>query len=135
MPAKLKNKNGAGKAPERAYQVGYGKPPVEHQWKPGVSGNPPGAKKGSKSFKTVAIKAARKLFTVMKGGRRVKMTSDEIGMHNLQKRIAQGDLKAFLLFRELLKPFDTPEGGPSMQQLRAEDAAVLADFYKRTKKS
>ena len=28
------------------YQVGYGKPSREHQWKPGQSGNPRGRPKG-----------------------------------------------------------------------------------------
>jgi len=32
---------------EEPYRVGYGKPPKEHQWKPGQSGNPGGRKPGS----------------------------------------------------------------------------------------
>jgi hypothetical protein len=33
--------------------VGFGKPPKQHQWKKGVSGNPRGRTKGSKNIKTI----------------------------------------------------------------------------------
>ena len=33
--------------------VGPGRPPLEHQWRPGQSGNPRGRPRGSKSLKTL----------------------------------------------------------------------------------
>lgn len=33
-------------------QVGYGRPPAEHQFRPGQSGNPNGRPKGARSFKS-----------------------------------------------------------------------------------
>src|SRR5437660_6022677 len=34
--------------PDRAYVVGYGRPPIESRFQPGTSGNPRGRRKGSK---------------------------------------------------------------------------------------
>lgn len=37
----------------KSQEVGPGKPPVEHQFKPGQSGNPAGKKKGTKNLSTI----------------------------------------------------------------------------------
>nr|MBA3241403.1 hypothetical protein [Acidobacteriota bacterium] len=34
------------------YTVGYGKPPREHRFQPGLSGNPKGRRKGARGLKT-----------------------------------------------------------------------------------
>ena len=40
--------------------VGYGRPPVNRQFKPGQSGNPRGRPKGSKNFATIFAEALKK---------------------------------------------------------------------------
>lgn len=46
-----KGKNSPSK--KKPYNVGYGKPPKAHQFKPGQSGNPRGRPKKSKNLKTI----------------------------------------------------------------------------------
>ena len=106
-----------------------GRPPVEHQWKPNQSGNKKGRKKGSKNRKTIVQAAERKTFTVKKAGRPRKITATEVGLHNLQQDVLRGDRKAFLDYLEIIERYgDQDETTASMQELVAEDHAILANY-------
>ncbi len=109
-------------------------PPVEHQWKPGQSGNKKGRKKGSKNRKTLVRAAQRKLHTMMRAGRPRKMLIDEIGLHNIAQDVKRGDRKAYLEWVEITDRFgDRNEAVASMQELLAEDQAILANLLARKK--
>ena len=111
-------------------------PPVDHQWKPGQSGNKKGRKKGSKNRKTLVRAAQRKLHTVIKAGRPKKLLIDEIGLHNLEQDIKRGDRKAYLEWLEISDRYgDRNEAVASMQELQAEDQAILANLLARKKKT
>jgi hypothetical protein len=115
-----------------AYKVGRGRPPAECQWKPGVSGNKSGRRKGSKNRKTIVRAAERKTFTVTKGGRPRKLTTTEIGLHNLQQEVVRGDRKAFLDYLSILEHYsEADENRQSMQELLAEDRTILASLFAR----
>lgn len=77
-----------------SYEVGYGKPPREHQFPKGKSGNPAGSrgrKRGPSSF-TEAMKAALlKKQTVIIDGKRRRMTRFEIMLEGLSGSAMQGD--------------------------------------------
>lgn len=80
-----------------SYEVGYGKPPREHQYPKGKSGNPSGSrgrKRGPTSF-TEAMKAALlKKQTVIIDGKRRRMSRFEIMLEGLAGRAMQGDESA-----------------------------------------
>ena len=125
-----------GKSPigskERPYNVGRGKPPAEHSWKPNQSGNKRGRPKGRKNRKTLVRAAEHKTFTVKKAGRPRKMTITEIGLHNLQQDVLRGDRKAFLEWLAIVERYgDHDETSASMQELLGEDQALLANFRAR----
>ena len=106
--------------------------PVEYQWKPNQSGNKKGRKKGSKNRKTIVQAAERKTFTVKKAGRPRKVTATEVGLHNLQQEVLRGDRKAFLDYLEIVERYgDRDEITASMQELVAEDQAILANMLAR----
>jgi hypothetical protein len=52
----------------RDYDVGYRKPPREHQFKPGQSGNPKGRPRGSKSFTTLLVEELGTKITIQENG-------------------------------------------------------------------
>jgi hypothetical protein len=79
------------------YRVGPGHPPREFQFKPGVSGNPKGAKPKSKLLRDLGVLLARALSKKVKlpRGERAEITSNiEAGFNKLGTQFAKGDHRA-----------------------------------------
>jgi hypothetical protein len=75
--------------------VGYGRPPVNRQFKPGQSGNPRGRPKGQKNLTTTIVDALSKTITVRdKNGLRTISKLDAILEVQVNKAVA-GDPHAF----------------------------------------
>lgn len=66
------------KPTEADYEVGYKRPPKSTQFKPGVSGNPKGRPKSSKSPETAFLKELRQRVPTIENGRRRKLTKHEV---------------------------------------------------------
>lgn len=114
------------------YEVGKYRPPIKTRFKKGRSGNPAGRKKGSKNRKTIVRAAERKLFPVMKGGRKRSMTCTEIGLEHLQQEVAHGDRKAFLDYLAILERYsDRDEGVVALRDLLAEDKTIMMNLLAR----
>jgi hypothetical protein len=126
-PEKGRGSNSSGD-----YKIGKGRPPIDHQWKPNQSGNKKGRRKGSKNRKTIVQAAERKTFTVKKAGRSRKITTTEVGLHNLQQDVLRGDRKAFLDYLEIIERYgDRDEATASMEELLAEDCSILTNMLAR----
>ena len=88
----------SGPPAEEEYRVGPGRPPKEHQFKPGQSGNPKGAKRKAPSL----IPALKELFErafnqkakVTQGERARVITMWEAGFQHLSVQFARGDRHA-----------------------------------------
>jgi hypothetical protein len=61
-------------AESRTYEVGYGRPPRAHQFKPGESGNARGRPKGAKSEATILKTLLYRKIEIREGGRVRKVT-------------------------------------------------------------
>ena len=79
-------------------EVGYGKPPKEHQFKPGQSGNIKGRPKSRKSGLTDISGLLNEPVKVKAGGKVREMGPFEAGFRKLAKRAVDGDLRAILKF-------------------------------------
>jgi len=89
------------------YEVGYGKPPKDTQFKTGRSGNPKGRPKGSRSAITILRKALEEKVVVQENGRRRTRSKAEVMCTQLANKAASGDLSALRLvfgFAGLLDP-------------------------------
>ena len=84
------------------YDVGYGKPPKEHQFPKGTSGNLAGAPSKRKRKPIDVAAVLNEPLAVKKSGVRKKMHPFEVGVRRLVERgLKQKDLTAILEFVEL----------------------------------
>ena len=86
------------KEPSGANSVGYGRPPKEHQFKPGQSGNVGGRKKSKKSGATDISEILNAPVRVTIGGKVREMDSFEAGLRKIAKRALDGHLPSNLKF-------------------------------------
>ena len=81
--------------------VGYGRPPVNRQFKPGQSGNPRGRPKGSKNFGTMIAKVLSSPLQVREKGKTRTLTKQEGMIEVMTNKALAGDPKAFLTIVQL----------------------------------
>jgi hypothetical protein len=85
-------------AGSETYKVGPGRPPREHQFKPGQSGNPKGAKRKPPSLlpdlKRLFEQALSEKVTLKQGDRERTLTMAEAGIKQLIAQFAKGDRHA-----------------------------------------
>jgi hypothetical protein len=115
----------------RDYKVGKGRPPKEHRFKPGQSGNPKGRPKGSKNHATMAKAAlGRKVVATVNGSRR-SMTVVEIAYRRLADKAMAGDQKALNYLLTLADHVDPAEIGAASNITTEQDLQIINDFMRR----
>jgi hypothetical protein len=139
MSARKDNKRsseGGQKPPRRrrkqitpgTYAVGYGKPPREHQFKLGQSGNKPGRPKGAKNEETILSDLFKQKVRISENGKVRKITVLEAILRKVAEDCLRGNIKSvgFLLNRY----YAAAAGGAAQAELSEDDQAVL-DAYLR----
>lgn len=106
--------------------VGYGKPPVEHQFKPGQSGNPRGRPRGRKSEAKMLDDVLYRMVGVRGPGGTRKIPVLEAMLYRFAEDSLKGNTKtaAFLLARHAAATSMTQEA----PELSADDKAVVEAF-------
>jgi hypothetical protein len=89
-------------------KAGYGRPPKQHQFKKGQSGNPRGRPKGRKSMMAELHDALNERVWVQVAGRRRSMTKVAAGAKQFANKVASGDPQALKM---LIGLKDSPELG------------------------
>lgn len=112
----------------RNYQVGYGRPPTAHQFKPGRSGNPKGRPKGSKNEATILRSIFNRQIESRDGGRIRKISVLEGMLLKFAEDALKGNPKSatFLLNRYRL----TEDTAPEASELDQDDRALLEAYTK-----
>jgi Family of unknown function (DUF5681) len=75
--------------------VGYKRPPVNRQFKPGQSGNPKGRPKGRKNFKTLFVESLNKKVKVRDKNRTRMVSKLQVMIDVMMNKAMAGDLPAF----------------------------------------
>jgi hypothetical protein len=109
--------------------VGYGKPPRSHQFKPGRSGNPRGRPKGVKNEETILRELLHHKVVLNERGKSRKIILLEAILRKVAEDCLRGNVKsvAFLLNR-----YYAASAGPNIDSEIGEvDKAVLDAFLRK----
>ncbi len=105
---------------------GYGRPPVEHQFKPGQSGNPRGRPKGRKNFTTIVVDAlSRKVAVRDQNGPRTVSKLEAMIEVMINKAIA-GNPHAFGKIVKIAENIKESTWQPPVSQSALLDSAYLS---------
>jgi hypothetical protein len=108
------------------FEVGYGKPPKQHQFKKGQSGYPQGRPKGSRNLKTDLAEELGKRVTIREGGRTRKISAQQAAIKRLLAKALSGELRAIEKLFELKLRLLSEDVADSEVLLTADEAEILA---------
>ncbi len=127
------------KNPTGDYEVGYGKPPKEHQFEKGASGNPAGAPTKKKRKPIDAAAVLNEPLAVKNSGIHQKMPPFEVGVRRLVERgLKHKDLSAIREILELcesyglLVPPPVEYGGGVVTAPEGVDFHEWADSFRKS---
>lgn len=107
------------------YKVGYGKPPKQHQWQPGQSGNSEGKKKGNKSLKTIVQEEVNGKVIVKQNGQTKEVTKLHALILRLYAKAQSGDLKSMIELIKLAKEYVDDHSENEAETLTEDELAIL----------
>jgi hypothetical protein len=122
-------RSGRTNGPRVSRKTGYGRPPIEHQFKPGQTGNPRGRLKGKKNEATILHELLNRKITVREAGKPRKITVLEAILLRFTEDALKGNTKtaAFLFNRY---ESQTPNASDD-SSLTEEDREILNSFVRR----
>jgi hypothetical protein len=110
----------------RPYDIGYGKPPKQHQFKKGQSGNPRGRKKQDKTIRSILRRISNEPITAKLPDGERRILALEFVLISLRNRAAKGDNRATSQFIDLfLMAFGIGEPDDIKHDLSQEDRELL----------
>ena len=113
------------------YEVGYAKPPKQHQFQKGQSGNPSGRSKGARNLKTIIDDVFSEPVRLRREGSVTEVPMVEAILRSMASKAAKGDVAAF---RALQPHFAAAGLTASLDEeslVTPEEEAVLMRFLAR----
>jgi Family of unknown function (DUF5681) len=114
------------------YQIGYGRPPQNTQFRPGQSGNPKGRPRGSKNLATLIEEELSAKVAVNEGGKRRILPKRVVIAKRFVNKAAEGDIRTLqTLFKVTDLALAEPERAATEsepEKLGADDRAILKAF-------
>lgn len=120
---------------EKPYRVGYGRPPAETRFKPGVSGNPKGRGKKAPSFSEVTEQVLNEQIELRIGDRVLRMSNRQALVRSAIRQALTGKPRLLTVLPAIMRYENENLQGRADANLNlaAEDEAILADFLARHK--
>ena len=109
-------------------EVGYGRPPRAHQFKPGQSGNPKGRKKGVKNEATILHEILQHKVSLRERGKTRKVTLLEAILRKLVEDCLKGNIRSTSFLLNRFQATSTRDG--SQADIGEDDKAVLEAYIK-----
>lgn len=114
------------------YEIGYGKPPRDSQFKEGCSGNPKGRPKGHRNFKTALQNILDQAVTVRDGDLVRTVPSRDAALIQLVTKAFRGDQRALDRLLVLAERYDLEDtADQSERELAKEDQEIIERFVDR----
>jgi hypothetical protein len=119
------------------YEVGYGRPPIEHRFKPGNNANPKGRGKKTRNRKVVMRELFFEPVTVNEAGEVKQLPALEVVLKRVLTQALKGDFRAALTVIGMAQRegFLTPEQEEAVEALSDTDAAILQDLMNRMRQT
>lgn len=113
------------------YEVGYGRPPKAHRFKPGQSGNPKGRPRGAKGEDTIFRQVIGTKVPISVGGRVRQVPLLEAVWMRIAGDALKGNSKAATLLLSRSRLLE--EATPMSPELDQDDQQVLQSYYRQVK--
>ncbi|MCC6786759.1 MAG: hypothetical protein IT547_02890 [Hyphomonadaceae bacterium] len=118
-------------------QVGYGRPPAAHRFRPGLSGNPSGRQRGSRNLRTDLSEELSEMITVQEAGQMSRLTKQRALVKRLCAQSLSGDHRAMaqvvgLVLR--LLPSEASAEDHNGALLEEDDEAIIQRYLTRAQR-
>ena len=123
---KMNSKNDVEK---KSYEVGYGKPPEQHQFKKGVSGYPSGRKRKPTSIEGLTERELNTLIEIKENGRIIRVTKREA----IVKRLVNSALNGAPRSIDYLIKFCTQHGISDPLEVTPKDRTAVLEALERSR--
>ena len=124
---------------ERAYLVGYRRPPVTSRFQPGSSGNPKGRPKNSKNLKTLIRQAMTAKISIKEGPNSRRVSKIEgVVLRQLQSALKGDDRSAMAVIKMATQMGfleDADSNSAEATALSASDERILEQLLSRRHKA
>jgi len=105
------------------YEVGYCKPPIPNQFKPGESGNPKGRTKGTRNLATDLEQVLNELVLVTEGNKKVEINKQQAMFKSLIAKALNGDVKAIQTVIKLKQSLEESKASMTITNLNDDGSA------------
>jgi Family of unknown function (DUF5681) len=118
---------------QAGYRVGYGRPPTETRFKPGISGNPKGRPKKTPSFSEVTERVLNRTVEMRIGDRILRLSNREALVFSGVRQALAGKPRLLAVLPAIMRYDRESLQGRADANLNfpGEDEAILADFLAR----